>query len=201
MGLGRRAPQRQLRGCPGRRQVRARQGLCQGLSDAHSVGLASARLLRAPGPPAAGLGGCAGLGVGGAQGPEAEGLRGGQPACLPASWAALACALGEAGEGRGDWLPLSGDHAPGIAPPDQGLALRVLREAGWLCWWDASPAGSLGYAWRSEARASRSEHSRECVLCCFCVCVCVCVVCVSSMCVSVCCLCVCVCFSVCYLCV
>ena len=31
----------------------------------------------------------------------------------------------------------------------------------------------LGYAWRREVRASRSEHSSECVLCCFCVYVCV----------------------------
>ena len=182
--------------------MRARQGLCQGLSGAHSVGLASACLLWAPGPPAAGLGGCAGLGVGGAQGPEAEWLRGGQPPCLPASWTALACALGEAREGWGDWLPPSGDHAPGITPPNQGLALRVLREAGWLCWWDVSPAGSPGHAWRSGAPASRSEHSRECVcvvsMCvsvcvCLCVCVCACCLCVSVLSICLVCVCLCVC--------
>ena len=117
LGLGRRAPQHQLRGCPGRRQVRAWQGLCQGLSGAHSVGSTSACLLWASGPPAAGLGGCAGLGVGGAQGPEAEGLRAGQPPCLPALCVALPCALGEARAGRGDWLPASGDRPPSIAPP------------------------------------------------------------------------------------
>ena len=143
-------------GCPRKRRVRVRQGLCQGLSGAH---------VRPPPLPACCWPGqVAGLGVGGAQGPWAEGFWGGQP-----TWAALPCVLGEAGAGQGDWLPWSGDRPPasphlhhdwGSGPPGAGVVMLV----------GAGPEASQGHTWRSKVQASRSEHARGC-LCCFCVCV------------------------------
>ena len=139
---------------------------------------------------------------GGAQGPGAEGLWGGQP-----SWAALPCALGEAGAGQGDWLPWSGDRPPalphlhrdrGSGPPGAGVVMLV----------GAGPAASQGHTWKSKVQASRSEQARGCVCGCFCVCV-LCLsrssvrVCVSSVyawvcvCSRVSSVCVCVCVSVC----